>query len=83
MDKEFEVLLQSIIKQNITNVSNSTSSNTNTIQQNNQDNGKWIIYSMSLLIETKLILNSVMFDSPIGAWFRTLDMKDFFLQTNA
>ena len=33
------------------------------------------------LIETKLLLNSVISDSARGARFMTLDIKDFFLQT--
>ena len=33
------------------------------------------------LIETKLLLNSVISDSNKGARFMTLDIKDFFLQT--
>jgi hypothetical protein len=33
------------------------------------------------LIETKLILNSTISDSHLGARFCTIDIKDFFLQT--
>ena len=33
------------------------------------------------LIETKLLLNSVISDLARGARFMTLDIKDFFLQT--
>ena len=34
------------------------------------------------LIETKMLLNSAISDSSKGARFFTLDIKDFFLQTN-